>query len=56
MSGLCTRCRSTHTSFRVKTVYSWKPVCRDCIEQGDLVYINLPDGELVGDVAPEINQ
>jgi len=27
MSGLCTRCRSTHTSFRVKTVYSWKPVC-----------------------------
>ena len=56
MSGLCTRGRSAHTSFRVKTVYSWKPVCRDCIEQGDLVYVNLPDGELVGDVAPEINQ
>ena len=56
MSGLCTRCRSTHTSFRVKTVYSWKSVCRDCIEQGDHVYVDLPNGELVGDVAPEIKQ
>lgn len=55
MRGLCTRCRLFDTSFRVKEGHEWIPCCRECIEPGDTVYGDLPNGELIGDVAPEIN-
>ena len=56
MSDDCSRCHRPHSPFRVQGVGRWKPVCRDCIEPGDVVWADLPNGELVGDVAPEINQ
>ena len=52
----CSRCQRSHTPFRVQTVGRWVPVCAECIEPGDIVYADLPNGELVGDVAEEINQ
>ena len=51
----CNRCNRPDTPFRVKAVFSWKPVCRDCIEPGDVVYADLPNGQLLGDVAPEVS-
>ncbi len=56
MSGdCCCRCNRPDTPFRVKAVFSWKPVCRECIEPGDVVFANLPHGQLVGDVAEEVS-
>ena len=52
----CSRCQRSHTPFRVQTVGRWVPVCAECIEPGDIVYADLPNGQLVGDVAEEINQ
>ena len=51
----CRRCHRPHSAFRVQRGFDWLPVCRDCLEPGDVVYVDLPNGELVGDVAEEVS-
>lgn len=56
MSGFCCRCLQPHAEFRVKDGDVWPEVCGDCVMSGEQVWVDLPNGQLVGDVAPEVNQ
>lgn len=53
--GRCYRCGCAHSNFRVRCVGRWRPVCRGCVEPGDEVWLDLPNGQVVADVAPEVS-
>lgn len=52
--GPCYRCGCAHNNFRGRWTVGWRPVCRGCVEFVNQLWLDLSNGQLVAEVAPEV--
>ena len=52
--GPCNRCGCRDGEYRIRCGTRWVAVCEVCVVPGDEVWIDLPNGQIVADVAPEV--
>jgi hypothetical protein len=55
-ADFCCRCGADRATLRVQEHDVWVRVCRRCVASGETVVLELPAGEVVGNVTPEVNR
>lgn len=54
MNRVCCRCGADDALLRAQERDLWVRVCRDCARVDDTIVLELPAGDVVGEVAPEV--
>ena len=55
-ADFCCRCGADRATLRVQEHDLWVRVCRDCVRVNETVVLELPAGEVVGNVTPEVGR